>query len=129
MTRDGRGSDARARLGPPQHRELDDADYLGMVEQKTGWYTFLAPVHVGAIAAGPDEQLEPWVARPTPRHRVSDHGRPLNLRADPEEYGKEIGGDLWEGKRTLMFLHALRNAGGRDHQRAVGVGQAATKRR
>ena len=34
----------------------------------------------------------------------------LNLRADPEEYGKEIGGDLWEGKRTLMLLHALRNS-------------------
>ena len=34
----------------------------------------------------------------------------LNLRADPEDYGKEIGGDLWEGKRTLMLLHALRTA-------------------
>ena len=29
----------------------------------------------------------------------------LNLVGDPVRYGKEIGGDLWEGKRTLMLIH------------------------
>jgi len=45
----------------------------------------------------------------------------LNLRADPEEYGKEIGGDLWEGKRTLMLLHTLRCAEPNDQARAVAI--------
>ena len=45
----------------------------------------------------------------------------LNVRADPEEYGKEIGGDLWEGKRTLILLHALRNAGADDQTRGVQI--------
>jgi geranylgeranyl diphosphate synthase type II len=45
----------------------------------------------------------------------------LNLRADPEDYGKEIGGDLWEGKRTLMLLHAMRNATPDDQNRAVQI--------
>ena len=45
----------------------------------------------------------------------------LNLRADPEEYGKEIGGDLWEGKRTLMLLHTLRCAEPDDRDRAVQI--------
>jgi geranylgeranyl diphosphate synthase type II len=33
----------------------------------------------------------------------------LNLQADPARYGKEIGGDLAEGKRTLVLLHMLRS--------------------
>jgi geranylgeranyl diphosphate synthase type II len=45
----------------------------------------------------------------------------LNLRADPQEYGKEIGGDLWEGKRTLMLLHTLRSAEPKDRERAVQI--------
>jgi len=32
----------------------------------------------------------------------------LNLVGSEEEYGKEIGGDIKEGKRTLMVVHALR---------------------
>jgi geranylgeranyl diphosphate synthase, type II len=38
----------------------------------------------------------------------------LNLLGDPKKYGKEIGGDLWEGKRTLMLLHLLRSCGRRE---------------
>ncbi len=34
----------------------------------------------------------------------------LNLIADEDLYGKEIGGDLWEGKRTLLLLHLMRTA-------------------
>ena len=33
----------------------------------------------------------------------------LNLEPGPG-YGKEINGDLFEGKRTLMIIHALRRA-------------------
>ena len=29
----------------------------------------------------------------------------LNLAGDEEVYGKEIGGDLWEGKRTLITIN------------------------
>lgn len=34
----------------------------------------------------------------------------LNLVGDERPYGKETAGDLWEGKRTLMLLHAMRRA-------------------
>jgi geranylgeranyl diphosphate synthase type II len=34
----------------------------------------------------------------------------LNLIADEGRYGKEIGGDLWEGKHTLILLHMMRSA-------------------
>lgn len=102
---------------------LDDEDYLRMVELKTSWYSFITPLQVGAVAAGAvPEQLEPLEA--LGRHlgaafQITDDL--LNLRADPEDYGKEIGGDLWEGKRTLMVLHAMRNATPDDQDRAVRI--------
>jgi geranylgeranyl diphosphate synthase type II len=101
--------------------QLDDADYLAMVELKTSWYSFITPLQVGAIAAGAGpELLAPLES--LGRHlgaafQITDDL--LNLRADPEEYGKEIGGDLWEGKRTLMLLHTLRSAEPADRDRAV----------
>lgn len=103
--------------------QLDDADYLAMVELKTSWYSFITPLQVGAIAAGAGPE---WMAplESLGRHlgaafQITDDL--LNLRADPEDYGKEIGGDLWEGKRTLMLLHALRSAEPPDRERAVQI--------
>ena len=102
---------------------LDDADYLEMVELKTSWYSFITPLQAGAIAAGAGpERLDPLES--LGRHlgaafQITDDL--LNLRADPEEYGKEIGGDLWEGKRTLMLLHTLRTAEPTDRDRAVQI--------
>jgi geranylgeranyl diphosphate synthase type II len=102
---------------------LDDADYLKMVELKTSWYSFITPLQAGAIAAGAGpERLAPLES--LGRHlgaafQITDDL--LNLRANPEEYGKEIGGDLWEGKRTLMLLHTLRCAEPEDRDRAVQI--------
>jgi geranylgeranyl diphosphate synthase, type II len=103
--------------------QLDDADYLAMVELKTSWYSFITPLQVGAVAAGArPEQLPPLEI--LGRHlgaafQITDDL--LNLRADPEDYGKEIGGDLWEGKRTLMLLHALRHAAEPERRAALDV--------
>lgn len=103
--------------------QLDDADYLEMVELKTSWYSFITPLQAGAVAAGADSdqlaQLESLGRHLGAAFQITDDL--LNLRADPEDYGKEIGGDLWEGKRTLMLLHALRSAQPRDRERAVAI--------
>jgi len=45
----------------------------------------------------------------------------LNLERGREAYGKELAGDLWEGKRTLMLLHALRTAPAGDRDRALAI--------
>ena len=107
---------------------LDDDDYLKMVELKTSWYSFITPLQAGAIAAGAGSErlasLESLGRHLGVAFQITDDL--LNLRADPEEYGKEIGGDLWEGKRTLMLLHTLRSAEPTDRERAV---QILSKRR
>lgn len=90
--------------------DLSDADYVRMVYRKTSWYTFVAPVLVGGIIAGASKRaLRPWRAFAAAlgiAFQVQDDV--LNLTADPARYGKEIGGDLWEGKRTLALSHFLR---------------------
>jgi len=103
--------------------DLADDDYLGMVDQKTGWYSFVAPLVMGAIAAGaPEAQIE----------ALASFGRALgaafqiqddvlNLLARESDYGKEIGGDLWEGKHTLIVIHALRVVSADDRARALGI--------
>jgi geranylgeranyl diphosphate synthase, type II len=103
--------------------QLDDADYLAMVELKTSWYSFITPLQAGAIAASAGREclapLESLGRHLGAAFQITDDL--LNLRADPEDYGKEIGGDLWEGKRTLMLLHALRCAEPTDRDRAVQI--------
>jgi geranylgeranyl diphosphate synthase type II len=103
--------------------QLDDAHYLQMVELKTSWYSFITPLQVGAIAAGVGQErlalLESLGRHLGAAFQITDDL--LNLRADPEAYGKEIGGDLWEGKRTLMLLHALRSAEPSDRSRAIHI--------
>jgi geranylgeranyl diphosphate synthase type II len=103
--------------------ELDDSDYVDMVVQKTGWYSFIVPMQVGAIAAGASqEQVNELIAfgrELSVAFQVTDDL--LNVGADPEEYGKEIGGDLWEGKRTLILLHAVRTASSSDRGQAMEI--------
>ncbi|MGZ7008301.1 MAG: polyprenyl synthetase family protein, partial [Ilumatobacteraceae bacterium] len=41
----------------------------------------------------------------------------LNLVGDYDRYGKEIAGDLLEGKRTMMIIDLLRQTRGADRQR------------
>ncbi|WP_437328827.1 polyprenyl synthetase family protein [Sorangium sp. So ce381] len=92
--------------------DLSDDDYIHMVEQKTCWYSFITPVVLGAIAARLDpertERIAEFARRLGVAFQIQDDV--LNLAGDVGEYGKEIGGDLWEGKRTLMLLHMMRHA-------------------
>jgi geranylgeranyl diphosphate synthase type II len=44
----------------------------------------------------------------------------LNLVGTEREYGKEIDGDLYEGKRTLPLIHLIAHARGRDRDVVQG---------
>jgi geranylgeranyl diphosphate synthase type II len=103
--------------------DLGDRDYLRMVWKKTAWYSFIAPVTVGALCAGADatrvRRLQHAAGLLGLAFQIQDDV--LNLQEDTGGYGKEAAGDLWEGKRTLILLHALRRAMPAERIRATAL--------
>lgn len=87
--------------------ELSDRDYLRMALKKTAWYTCIYPCRAGGLVAtgggiDPDRfHRFGWFLGVA--FQIQDDL--LNLVGDYGRYGKEIYGDLWEGKRTLMLIH------------------------
>jgi geranylgeranyl diphosphate synthase type II len=45
----------------------------------------------------------------------------LDISADEKEFGKTIGGDLVEGKKTFLFLEALEKSKGEDRKKLLKV--------
>jgi geranylgeranyl diphosphate synthase type II len=91
---------------------LSEASYLEMVLKKTCWYTTIYPSRVGALI-GKRTETDPdrfirfgFFLGAT--FQIQDDL--LNLVGDREKYGKELNGDIWEGKRTLVLIHLLRVA-------------------
>jgi geranylgeranyl diphosphate synthase type II len=98
--------------------DIDEDDYVRMVVLKTGWYSFITPVLIGGIAAKLEAErlaeLAEFARLLSVAFQIQDDI--LNLDGDVTGYGKEIGGDLWEGKRTVVLLHLMRAAS--DDERA-----------
>jgi geranylgeranyl diphosphate synthase type II len=93
------------------HVPEGDHDYIAMVTQKTGWYTCISPCRLGAIAAGHSRGCElDLLGRVFERVGVAFQIQDdvLNLIGKESLYGKEILGDLLEGKRTLLLIHLMR---------------------
>jgi geranylgeranyl diphosphate synthase type II len=97
-------------------QELRPEDYLELIMHKTCWYTTIHPLRVGAIVgSGGTVELAPLVRfgfHFGAAFQIRDDL--LNLVGDESMYGKEILGDLYEGKRTLPLVHLLANARGSD---------------
>jgi geranylgeranyl diphosphate synthase, type II len=95
---------------------LSAEDYLDLIMHKTCWYTTVHPLRVGAlIGSRGAADLRPMVRFGFylgAAFQIQDDL--LNLVGTEREYGKEIDGDLYEGKRTLPLIHLMHNARGRD---------------
>ncbi|SMO80372.1 polyprenyl synthetase family protein [Ruegeria faecimaris] len=90
--------------------DLSPSDYLTMCLKKTCWYSFIHPMRIGALIARPDDvasgalNLDDFNAFGFflgAAFQIQDDV--LNLVGSQGKYGKEIGGDIYEGKRTLML--------------------------
>ena len=90
--------------------ELTEDDYLRLVLKKTCWYTCIHPCRIGALigtaGAIDADRFNLFGFLLGAAFQIQDDI--LNLVGDQTQYGKEILGDIWEGKRTLMLVHALR---------------------
>jgi len=89
--------------------ELTAEDYLRMNLKKTCWYTCIHPCRIGAlVGTGGTVDLDRFNRFGYfmgAAFQIQDDL--LNLVGEEEKYGKEIGGDIWEGKRTLVLIHTL----------------------
>lgn len=95
---------------------LTPSDYLDLIMHKTCWYTTIYPLRVGAlVGSNGTAELAPLIRfgfHFGAAFQIRDDL--LNLIGEEKTYGKEILGDLYEGKRTLTLVHLLDVARGRD---------------
>ena len=95
----------------------DENDYLSIVTHKTA-SLFEAASQIGAILGGVNEEKEKI---------MKDFGYNLGIAfqcmddtldyiSTQEEFGKDIGKDLKEGKVTLPLIHTIQNSSSRDQK-------------
>jgi geranylgeranyl diphosphate synthase type II len=102
--------------------ELTDTDYLEMVLKKTCWLATIYPMRAGALigtrGAIDLDLFIPFGFFLGAAFQIQDDL--LNLCAD-ERYGKELNGDLWEGKRTLMLIDAFRRSSADENAQLAAI--------
>jgi geranylgeranyl diphosphate synthase, type II len=91
--------------------DTTEEDYLLLVLKKTCWYSFIQPCRIGALVSGrtPSDlsAFDRFGYFLGAAFQIQDDV--LNLVGDRKKYGKEIGGDIFEGKRTLILAHFFRS--------------------
>lgn len=99
--------------------DLTDEDILFVIESKTVYYTIAGPMRLGAILAGATyQQLETIYefAQSLGRcFQIKDDL--LDLTSDFAGQKRQIGNDIYEGKRTIMLMHLFRFAQNTDKRR------------
>lgn len=98
-----------------------EEEFMTMLRKKTGWYTGRGPCTAGAMIAGASPQLQQEIGDFGEAMAIAFQIRDdlLNLTTEEDDaatapgvisgaYGKERGGDIAEGKRTLIIIDLLR---------------------
>lgn len=105
-----------------KRKEFTEDDVIRLLKYKTGALTRLS-LEAGAIAGGAShEQIE----------TLGEFGETvgiafqivddlLNVEGDVKEYGKEIGGDIREGKKTVIASHLIKTASSVDKRAFVSL--------
>ena len=100
--------------------DVTEAEYLKMIEYKTAVLVGAA-MKMGALVAG---------ASVDDSQKIYDFGRLLGIAfqlqddyldafGDPETFGKQVGGDIIENKKTFLYLKAIENANTTDKEKLV----------
>jgi geranylgeranyl diphosphate synthase type II len=105
-----------------QQRDVTVQDYLRMIRKKTAKLVAVS-TELGALVADANNTalraLRSYGDRVGRAFQVQDDL--LDIIADEKEFGKTIGGDLEEGKKTYLYLEALRRVKGKDRQLLLSV--------
>jgi geranylgeranyl diphosphate synthase type II len=89
--------------------DVNEHDYLRMVTRKTCSYSTIYPIHAGALIGTRRTEIDASLLRYAHflglAFQIQDDL--LNVDGDHAQYGKEMAGDLYEGKRTLLTIALL----------------------
>jgi len=105
-----------------KRKQVTEEEVIRLLRNKTGALTALS-TEAGAIAGGGSEDQVKL---------LGDFGETigvgfqiiddlLNVVGDVKKYGKEIGGDIREGKKTILVAHLLRTASAKDRTQFTGI--------
>ena len=99
----------------------NEDEFMLMLRKKTGWYTGRGPCTAGAIIAGVEGEEREAIGKFGEAMAIAFQIKDdlLNLTSSDQDaeqppgvtsgaYGKERGGDIAEGKRTLIMIDLLR---------------------
>ncbi len=111
--------------------DLTEEDYFTMCVNKTSWYTVIGPMRLGGIVGSADERSLELIVEAGKKLGVGFqiHDDVLNLCGDQSKYGKEIGDDLLEGKRTLMLIRLLALCTPAEKERITSIFKLPRERR
>jgi len=103
--------------------DLTEKDVLFILESKTAYYTIAGPMRLGAILAG---------TTPNQLDKIFQFGKYLgfcfqiqddllDLTSDFAGHKKQTGNDIYEGKRTIMLVHLLKNIEPKNKQKLIKI--------
>ena len=106
-----------------ENADIQDKDWFFIADGKTAYYTIAAPLMLGAMIAG---------ARQDQLNLLTDFGLPLgrcfqlvddilDVSLTYRGAGQKLGGDIYEGKRTLILSHLLRNVSLKDSKKITAI--------
>lgn len=116
LTRTVFGQTVEIKWTQDNRQDLSDEDIYLILDGKTSYYTIAGPMRLGAILGG---------ATPKQLEDIYEFGQSLgrcfqivddllDLTSDFRGLKKQIGNDVYEGKRTLMLMHLLRKVRAKD---------------
>ena len=101
--------------------EVEESNYFDMITRKTCYYTAVAPLQIGAIIAGQTkkelESIKDWAIPFGYAFQIWDDC--MNLTSTKQ--GKELAGDILEGKRTLILSHLLKNCSDAEKEKVIKI--------
>jgi geranylgeranyl pyrophosphate synthase len=111
-----------------------EAEFMTMLRKKTGWYTGRGPCTAGAIIAGCSAEQRRAIGEFGEAMAIAFQIRDdlLNLLSTEEDegkapgviggaYGKERGGDIAEGKRTLIIIDLLEKCAPAEREQILAI--------
>jgi len=103
--------------------DLNEENVLFVIGGKTTYYSICGPLRLGGIISGMNgEQLNMLFEFGVPLGRCFQiRDDLLDLTSDFEGLKKQVGNDVFEGKRTIMLVHLLNNSNKEDLEKVKGI--------